>query len=245
MFRVGTLWYNEISMIFTEVGNVKKQIKVAIDGPAGAGKSTIAKAVAKRLGIFYVDTGAMYRAIALKSLRSNIPIDQEEEVGQMVQKTEIILEHSEARRVFCDGEEVTEAIRSPEVSRAVSKIAAYPVVRDRLVQLQRQEAERGAVIMDGRDIGTIVLPEADLKIFLTASPEERAHRRWLELCNSGREVSLIEVQQDMEKRDRQDSEREVSPLVPANDALILDTTGLSIQEIVEQIIALTLVFKEG
>jgi len=224
---------------------VKKQIKVAIDGPAGAGKSTIAKAVAKRLGIFYVDTGAMYRAIALKSLRSNIPIDQEEEVGQMVQKTEIILEHSEARRVFCDGEEVTEAIRSPEVSRAVSKIAAYPVVRDRLVQLQRQEAERGAVIMDGRDIGTIVLPEADLKIFLTASPEERAHRRWLELCNSGREVSLIEVQQDMEKRDRQDSEREVSPLVPANDALILDTTGLSIQEIVEQIIALTLVFKEG
>ncbi|HVJ48084.1 (d)CMP kinase [Desulfitobacterium sp.] len=224
---------------------MKKQIKVAIDGPAGAGKSTIAKAVAKRLGIFYVDTGAMYRAIALKSLRSNIPIDQEEEVGQMVQKTEIILEHSEARRVFCDGEEVTEAIRSPEVSRAVSKIAAYPVVRDRLVQLQRQEAERGAVIMDGRDIGTIVLPEADLKIFLTASPEERAHRRWLELCNSGREVSLIEVQQDMEKRDRQDSEREVSPLVPANDALILDTTGLSIQEIVEQIIALTLVFKEG
>ncbi|AHF07285.1 (d)CMP kinase [Desulfitobacterium metallireducens] len=218
---------------------MKKQIKVAIDGPAGAGKSTIAKAVAQRLGIFYVDTGAMYRAIALKTLRSSIPIDREEEVGQMVQKTEIVLEHSEARRVFCDGKDVTVAIRNPEVSRAVSKIAAYPIVRERLVQLQRQEAERGAVIMDGRDIGTVVLPQADLKIFLTASPEERAYRRWLELRNSGKELSLAEVQHDMENRDKQDSEREVAPLVPAEDALILDTTGLSIEKIVDQIITLT------
>lgn len=218
---------------------MKKQIKVAIDGPAGAGKSTIAKAVAHRLGIFYVDTGAMYRAIALKTLRSSISIDQEEEVGQMVQQTEIVLEHSEARRVFCDGEDVTVAIRNPEVSRVVSKIATYPIVRERLVQLQRQEAARGAVIMDGRDIGTVVLPEADLKIFLTASPKERANRRWLELCNSGKELSLAEVQQDMEKRDRQDSEREVAPLVAAADALIIDTTGLSIVEIVNQIITLT------
>lgn len=218
---------------------MKKQIKVAIDGPAGAGKSTIAKAVAHRLGIFYVDTGAMYRAIALKTLRSSISIDQEEEVGQMVQQTEIVLEHSEARRVFCDGEDVTIAIRNPEVSRVVSKIATYPIVRERLVQLQRQEAARGAVIMDGRDIGTVVLPEADLKIFLTASPEERANRRWLELCHSGKELSLAEVQQDMEKRDRQDSEREVAPLVAAADALIIDTTGLSIDEIVDQIITLT------
>lgn len=218
---------------------MKKQIKVAIDGPAGAGKSTIAKAVAHRLGIFYVDTGAMYRAIALKTLRSSISIDQEEEVGQMVQQTEIVLEHSEARRVFCDGEDVTIAIRNPEVSRVVSKIAIYPIVRERLVQLQRQEAARGAVIMDGRDIGTVVLPEADLKIFLTASPEERANRRWLELCNSGKELSLAQVQEDMEKRDRQDSEREVAPLVAAADALIIDTTGLSIDEIVDQIITLT------
>lgn len=218
---------------------MKEQIQVAVDGPAGAGKSTIAKAVAKRLGIFYVDTGAMYRAIALKALRSNISIDHEDEVGQMVQKTEIVLEHSDARRVFCDGEDVTEAIRNPEVSRAVSKIAAYPIVRERLVQLQRQEAERGAVIMDGRDIGTVVLPEADLKIFLTASPEERAYRRWLELHNSGKELSLDEVKQDMQRRDKQDSERAVAPLKPAADALILDTTGLSVQEIVDQIIKLT------
>lgn len=218
---------------------MNEQIKVAVDGPAGAGKSTIAKAVAKRLGIFYVDTGAMYRAIALKTLRSNIPIDHEDEVGQMVQETEIVLDHSDARRVFCDGEDVTEAIRNPEVSRAVSKIAAYPIVRERLVQLQRREAERGAVIMDGRDIGTVVLPQADLKIFLTASPEERAHRRWLELYNSGKELSLDEVKQDMQRRDKQDSERAVAPLIPAADALILDTTGLSVQEIVDQIIKLT------
>lgn len=219
---------------------MEKQFKIAIDGPAGAGKSTIAKAVAQRLGIFYVDTGAMYRAIALKTLRSNIALDHEEEVEQLAEKSEIILEHSEARRVFCDGEDVTQAIRNPEVSRAVPKIAAYPKVRERLVQLQRQEANRGAVIMDGRDIGTVVLPEADLKIFLTASPEERAHRRWLELRNSGKELSLDEVQQDMVKRDKQDSEREVAPLEPASDALILDTTGLSIQEIVDQIINLTI-----
>lgn len=218
---------------------MKNNLQIAIDGPAGAGKSTIAKAVAKRLGIFYVDTGAMYRAIALKSLRLNIPTDDEEEVGQMVQQTEIELDHSEERRVFCDGQDVTEAIRSPEVSRKVSTIAAYPVVRQRLVQLQRQEAERGAVIMDGRDIGTVVLTEADLKIFLTASIEERAHRRWLELLKSGKEVSIDEVKQDMEKRDKQDTEREASPLLPAQNALILDTTGLTIEEIVDQIIALT------
>lgn len=218
---------------------MKEFLQVAIDGPAGAGKSTIAKAVAERLGIFYVDTGAMYRAIALKGLRLGIAFDQEEDIRRMIQETEILLEHSEARRVFCDGEDVTEGIRNLEVSRAVSKVAAYPVVRKRLVELQRQEAQRGGVVMDGRDIGTVVLPKADLKIFLTASPEERARRRWLELQKAGKEISLTDVQQDMEKRDRQDSEREVSPLVPAADALILDTTGFSVEEIVEQIISLT------
>lgn len=218
---------------------MKNNLQIAIDGPAGAGKSTIAKAVAKRLGIFYVDTGAMYRAIALKSIRLNIPIDHEEVVGKMVRETEIELDHSEARRVFCDGQDVTEAIRSLEVSRKVSTIAAYPSVRQRLVQLQRQEAERGPVIMDGRDIGTCVLPEADLKIFLTASLEERAHRRWQELLDAGKEIAFNEVKQDMERRDKQDTEREASPLLPATDALVLDTTGLSIEEIVDQITDLT------
>lgn len=218
---------------------MKNNLQIAIDGPAGAGKSTIARAVAKRLGIFYVDTGAMYRAIALKSIRLNIPVDQEEIVGKMVRETKIELDHSEERRVFCDGQDVTEAIRSPEVSRKVSTIAAYPSVRQRLVELQRQEAERGPVIMDGRDIGTCVLPEADLKIFLTASLEERARRRWQELLDSGKEIDLAEVKEDMERRDKQDMEREASPLLPATDALILDTTGLTIEEIVDQITDLT------
>lgn len=218
---------------------MKNNLQIAIDGPAGAGKSTIAKAVAKRLGIFYVDTGAMYRAIALKSIRLNIPVDKEEIVGKMVRETKIELDHSEERRVFCDGQDVTEAIRSPEVSRKVSTIAAYSCVRQRLVQLQRQEAERGPVIMDGRDIGTCVLPEADLKIFLTASLEERARRRWQELLDSGKEIAFAEVKEDMERRDKQDMEREASPLLPATDALILDTTGLTIEEIVDQITDLT------
>lgn len=218
---------------------MKNNLQIAIDGPAGAGKSTIAKAVAKRLGIFYVDTGAMYRAIALKSIRLNIPVDQEEIVGKMVRETKIELDHSEERRVFCDGQDVTEAIRSPEVSRKVSTIAAYPSVRQRLVQLQRQEAERGSVIMDGRDIGTCVLPEADLKIFLTASLEERARRRWQELLDSGKEIAFAEVKEDMERRDKQDMEREASPLLPATDALILDTRGLTIEAIVDQITDLT------
>lgn len=213
-----------------------KNLQIAIDGPAGAGKSTIAKALAKELGLFYVDTGAMYRAIAYKALQLNIPLDQEAEIAKMAQQTEITLEHSEARRVFCDGQDVTEEIRSPEVSRCVSVIAAYPQVRQRLVDLQRQEARRGGVVMDGRDIGTYVLPDADLKIFLTASAEERAKRRWLELQHSGKNLSFDQVKKDMAIRDQIDQEREVSPLVPAEDAIILDTTGLGIEEIVERII---------
>lgn len=214
----------------------KKQI--AIDGPAGAGKSTVAKAVAKHLGLFYVDTGAMYRAIAYKALNNNVPLDQEGAVSELARGAEIQLDHSEARRVFCDGEDVTEAIRSPEVSRAVSRVATYPQVRERLVELQRLEAQRGGVVMDGRDIGSFVLPQADLKIFLTASSNERAKRRWLELNESGKEISLEQVQQDMEKRDQLDAEREISPLQPAKDSIILDTTDLTIDEIVAKILAL-------
>lgn len=217
---------------------MKENLQIAIDGPAGAGKSTIAKAIAKRLRLFYVDTGAMYRAIAYKALCLNIPLDQEVDVTKMAWQTDIILEHSEARRVFCDGQDVTEAIRSPEVSRSVSVIAAYSQVRERLVDLQRQEAERGGVVMDGRDIGTYVLPQADLKIFLTASSEERARRRWLELQQSGKDLSLEVVQQDMEARDQYDQQREVSPLVPATDAIILDTTGLRVEEIVDRVLSL-------
>jgi len=216
-----------------------QQMQITIDGPAGAGKSTVAKRVAKRLNLFYVDTGAMYRAIAYKVLKSKIPVEDEMSVSQIAKTTEVVLDHSEEGTVWCDGENVTLAIRSPEISRAVSTVAAYVGVRERLVELQRREAERGGVVMDGRDIGTHVLPEAPLKIFLTATLLERANRRWLELVKAGKNVLLEDVAQDMQKRDRQDTEREVSPLEPAQDAVILDTTGLSVEEMVAKIVALT------
>jgi len=213
-------------------------LQIALDGPAGAGKSTVAKIVAKQLQLFYLDTGAMYRAIAYKVLKSGVPMGEEAKVSQIAKSTEVVLDHSEERIVLCDGEDVTQQIRSPEVSRAVSVVAAYPGVRERLVELQRREAERGGVVMDGRDIGTHVLPKADLKIFLTATPEERAKRRWKELKMAGKDLSFDEVAQDMVRRDCDDTEREISPLKPANDAIMLDTTGLSVDEIVAKILTL-------
>ena len=218
----------------------RQALQIAIDGPAGAGKSTVAKIVAKQLNLFYVDTGAMYRAVAYKALKNGVSIEDEPSVSQIAKTTEVVLDHSDERIVWCEGENVTQAIRCPEISRAVSIVAAYPGVRERLVELQRLEANRGGVVMDGRDIGTHVLPEADFKIFLTATIEERARRRWIELENSGKIIPFTEVAQDMQKRDRQDTEREVSPLEPAQDAVILDTTCLSVAEIVTKIVALTL-----
>ncbi|NMA69575.1 MAG: (d)CMP kinase [Desulfitobacterium sp.] len=215
---------------------MKNTYQIAIDGPAGAGKSTIAKAIARRLGILYVDTGAMYRAIAYKANTLNLPLDQEQTISDMAWNTDIVLKNGEDERVLCDGKDVTEEIRSPEVTRAVSIIAAYPKVRERLVAIQRRKAQEKSVVMDGRDIGTYVLPQADLKIFLTASLEERSKRRWLELQQRGKKQSLESVQEDIINRDRLDRERKVSPLVPADDAYILDTTGLSIEEIVEDIV---------
>jgi len=215
------------------------KMQITIDGPAGAGKSTVAKRIAKRLNLFYIDTGAMYRAIAYKALKNEIPLEDEHSVSQIANTTEVVLDHSEEGMVWCDGENVTLEIRSPEISRAVSTVAAYVGVRERLVELQRREAERGGVVMDGRDIGTHVLPEASLKIFLTATLQERANRRWMELVKAGENVLFEEVAQDMQKRDRQDTEREVSPLEPAQDAVILDTTGLSVEEMVAKIVALT------
>lgn len=225
--------------IFSVKIKQQQNLQIAIDGPAGAGKSTVAKLVAKQLNLFYVDTGAMYRAIAYKALKNKIPLEDELNVSEVAKTAEVILGHSEERTVWCDGEDVTQAIRSPEISRAVSTVAAYADVRERLVELQRREAERGGVVMDGRDIGTHVLPKASLKIYLTATLQERANRRWMELVKSGKNVLFEEVAQDMQKRDRQDTEREVSPLEPAWDAIIFDTTDLSVAEMVAKIVALT------
>ena len=217
----------------------QQTLQIAIDGPAGAGKSTVAKLVAKQLNLLYVDTGVMYRAIAYKVLINKIQLEDELNVSQIAKTTEVVLDHSDEGTVWCDGEDVTRAIRSPEISRAVSTVAAYVGVREHLVELQRREAERGGVVMDGRDIGTHVLPEASLKIFLTATLQERANRRWMELVKAGKNVLFEEVAQDMQKRDLQDTEREVSPLEPAQDAVIFDTTGLSVEEMVAKIVALT------
>jgi len=221
---------------------VKQQqqaLQIAIDGPAGAGKSTVAKLVAKQLNLFYIDTGAMYRTIAYKALQNGISLEDEHSISEIAQTTEVVLDHSGEGKVWCDGENVTQVIRSPKISRAVSTVAAYSGVRERLVELQRIEAERGGVVMDGRDIGTHVLPKATLKIFLTATLQERANRRWRELVKAGKKVAFEEVAEDMQQRDRQDTEREVSPLEPAHDAVMLDTTGLSVEEIVAKIVALT------
>lgn len=213
-------------------------MQIAIDGPAGAGKSTVAKKVAQNLNLLYLDTGAMYRAITYLALTSGIDLANEEAVSRLAQETEIKLEHGGRQRVLCNGQDVTEDIRTPEVTRHVSLIAAYPQVRQRLVTLQRREAERCGVVMDGRDIGTHVLPEAQLKIFLTASAEERARRRWLELQANGKELSFDEVAADMIRRDQYDTQREASPLEIAADAVIVDTTGLEIEQIVEKIVGL-------
>ncbi|HWQ88512.1 MAG TPA: (d)CMP kinase [Desulfitobacteriaceae bacterium] len=220
-----------------ELSLSKNYLQIAVDGPAGAGKSTVAKAVAEKLGIFYLDTGAMYRAVAAKAIELGIAVDDEKMISELAERTELRLEHNAGKRIWCDGVDYTDKIRSPEVSRVVPVIAAYARVRKRLVFLQRREAELGNVIMDGRDIGTYVLPQADLKIFLTASAEERARRRWLELQANGQNMTLPEVLADMQERDQKDMERAESPLTAAADAWVFDTTSLAFPAVVDQIVA--------
>ncbi len=213
-----------------------KIIHIAIDGPAGAGKSSVAREVAKILGIAYLDTGAMYRVIAYKALSLGVPVTDEERVTELAGSVQMSFGREESPSVYCDGENVTDQIRSPEVSRAVSVIAAYRGVRECLVALQRREALQGSLVMDGRDIGTYVLPEAEIKIFLTASPDERAKRRHLENMLAGKPSVYEEVLADIKQRDSFDSGRKYAPLKPARDAVILDTTELSKQEVIEKIL---------
>ncbi|MDN5363797.1 MAG: CMP/dCMP kinase [Eubacteriales bacterium] len=212
---------------------------VAIDGPAGAGKSTVARQVADRLGYLYIDTGAMYRALTWKALMLGVNLEDENALTALAANTDVALTGSgEGQRVYVDGREVTEEIRRPEVSRAVSLVARVPGVREEMMCLQRQLAAGGRVVLDGRDIGTCVLPCADCKIFLTASPEERARRRWLELKGKGYEVSFEQILAEIKERDRIDSQREVAPLKPAEDAVVIDTTGMTLPEVVEKVIRL-------
>ncbi len=204
-----------------------KKIQIAIDGPSGAGKSTMAKMISKELGILYLDTGAMYRAVALKAIQNGIDTKNADQLSKMVQNIDIrIIYENGQQLVFLDGKDVSAQIRTPDVTVGASDVAVVPSVRNKMVELQRKIAENNSVVMDGRDIGTNVLPNADVKIFLTASVEDRARRRHEELKEKGTLTQTFEeVKKDMEYRDINDSSRSFCPLKKAEDAILLDTTG--------------------
>lgn len=211
-------------------------INVAIDGPAGAGKSTIAKAAAKELGFIYVDTGALYRAVAYNAVKTGA-IDDEQKIINMLDSTKVELKYvNGVQAVYLNGEDVSAFIRTPEISMGASKVSAIPQVRAFLLNLQREIASTNNVIMDGRDIATVVLPNADVKIFLFASPECRAERRYKELIEKGEEVSFDDVLKDVNQRDYQDSHREIAPLKPSDDSIMADTSELTLQESIDLIV---------
>ena len=212
---------------------MKEIFRVARDGPSGAGKSTIAKAVAKQLGIDYIDTGAMYRSVGYKMMRSGIPASDEAAVKAMLADTDIDFRDGD---IFLDGRKVNDVIRTSEVAKMASECSVLPDVRAKLVDLQRQMGSRKSVIMDGRDIGTNVLKDAEYKFFLTASAEERAERRYKELAEKGEKISFDEVLRDIKQRDHNDMTRKLNPLRKAEDAVEVDTTGLSIDEVINKVV---------
>lgn len=208
-----------------------KTISVAIDGPSGAGKSTVARAAATQLGFLYVDTGAMYRAIGLAVCRRGIDENDADGIVAVLPEIEVSLRYENgAQRVLLCGEDVSDDIRTPQIAQYASKVSAVPAVRQFLLDLQRGMAKRDSVIMDGRDIGTVILPDAPVKIFLTASAAQRATRRYKELLEKGQDVTFDGVLADIERRDRQDMSRATAPLKPADDAVQLDTSDMSLDE---------------
>lgn len=216
-----------------------KNIQIAIDGPAGAGKSTIAKIVAEALQFTYIDTGAMYRAVTYEALQRQIPLHDEQALTALAKQLTITLQpSSNGQLIFIDGRDVTAVVRSQEVTANVSQVAAHAGVRQLMVTAQQKLAKAGGVVMDGRDIATHVLPQAELKIFMSATVEERAKRRLLDNEARGIPSTLEALKQDIARRDQLDSEREVSPLIQAEDAVFLDTTTLSIEEAAQAILQL-------
>ena len=216
---------------------------IAIDGPSGAGKSTVAKAVAKKLGFSCLDTGAMYRAVAWQAVHDGVALDDAEALGEIARTHEIAFGHVEGdpipRRVFIAGAEVTDAIRTAEIDRAVSPVSAEPLVRAALTAQQQRIGRAGNYVVEGRDIGTVVFPDAEVKVFLTASDEERAHRRVRQNADRGiGSIEFTEVLADLRRRDAYDSSRETAPLAAAPDALVLDSTGCYIEDVIERICAL-------
>ena len=212
-------------------------MKVAIDGPAGAGKSSIAKAVSKKLGFVYIDTGAMYRAVAVYAIEKGIEIKEENFTQEVLDAIKIDIAYEDgAQKIFLLGKDVSERIREADVSIGASNVAVIPAVRLKLVELQRTLAKKTSVIMDGRDIGTYVLPDAEVKIFLTASSDVRAKRRLLEMKEKGMEADFETVKRDIEYRDKNDSEREFAPLKQAEDAVLVDTSDMTIEQVIDRII---------
>ncbi|WP_283580507.1 (d)CMP kinase [Ligilactobacillus aviarius] len=214
-----------------------KKIQVAIDGPASAGKSTVAKIVAKKLHFIYCDTGAMYRSVTFAALKNHIKLDDDQALKELLKTIEIRFVPAEPeQRVFVNDEEVTQAIRTPEITNNVSLVSAQPSVRAELTKRQQEIAEAGGIVMDGRDIGTTVLPNAEVKIFLVASVHERAVRRFKENQTKGIDTPLDVLEKEIEERDYKDSHREISPLTQAKDAVLVDTTSLTIDQVVDQIL---------
>jgi CMP/dCMP kinase len=216
-----------------------RKLIIAIDGPVGSGKSTVARRVAQFLDYVYVDTGAMYRAFALKALRSRVPLDAEEKLVALARETRVdLLPRDGSLRILLDGEDVSEAIRSREVSEGSSKVSVFAGVRKVMVAEQRRAGSGGGVVMEGRDIGSVVFPDADLKIYLTASADVRAERRWREHQQKGDSITLDETRAEVRERDRRDRERTVSPLVRAPDAVLVDSSAMDAEEVARLIVLL-------
>lgn len=214
-----------------------RYISVAIDGPSGAGKSTVARAAAARLGYVYVDTGAMYRAIGLAVCRKGISDDDTAGIVATLPEVRLDIRYEDgAQHILLCGEDVSDAIRTPEIAKYASKVSAVPEVRQFLLETQRDMAKNGNILMDGRDIGTVILPDAPVKIFLTASAEARAQRRYLELHEKGQSITFDEVLHDIQQRDEQDMTRAVAPLKQAADAVLLDTSDISLEQSIEAVL---------
>ncbi len=215
----------------------RKGLTIAIDGPSGAGKSTVASSLGRRLGYLYIDTGAMYRSVALTVKEKGIIPEDELAVGRLASSLHITFaSEGDQTRVFCEGRDITEAIRTSEISRLASSISKQKGVRETLVRMQREMGREGGVILEGRDIGTVVFPDADLKFYLDADSDERVRRRYREMAEKGVKADLKETREELLQRDHNDMHRSHSPLKKANDALLIDTTHRSVEEIVEQMV---------
>ena len=224
---------------------MNKIFSIALDGPAGAGKSSVAKELARALGAQYLDTGAMYRTVGLYFTRKGL-VDRPDEIARLAGDMDIGVKfEGHSQRMLLDGEDVTDAIRTPEASLAASSVGAIPQVRERLVKLQQETAKSISIIMDGRDIGTVVLPDATLKLYITATAEARALRRYNDLRNSGAQVRFHEVLDDIVERDYNDMHRAASPLMRAEDAILLDTTSMTLPQVVQKVMALLQAAMEG